>query len=845
MAASWVTANWPKPRWPQPVPEKVTLKDPKEFRIIGRPTSRLDARAKSSGQQDFGIDVRLPGQLTAVVARPPVFGARLASVDDSAARAVKGVKAVLRVPLDGGAEGVAVVADGYWQATQGREALKLQWDTSAVEKVDSERQLAQYRELAARPGPRKLDADMAPLDTAPRRLEAEFVFPYLAHAAMEPLNCTVQLSEGRAELWTGSQCPGLDGAAVARVLGLKPEQVAVHVQMAGGGFGRRFSSSSDFVVEACEIAKAARAAGLNAPVRTLWSREDDMRGGYYRPMHLHRARIGFDERGKVLAWDHVIVGQSITTGSVFERFQVKDGIDATATEGMRDPYPLPMRLTVHHPKLNVPVLWWRSVGSTHTAFVMETLIDEIARSTNQDPVAYRMDLFGDKHPRHRAALQMAVDKSGYGKTRLPCRPRLWCGGARVLPNRRGLCGGSLGARRPPGAAPRDRRRSLQSGREPAHRGSPVAGRGGHGPVDVPAGFGHHAQGRCRRAGQFRRLHGGAHLRHARVRCPHRAQRRAAHGHGRTRSATAGTRVRQCHRAADRQAAASAALQHRKQELNMSKVWFITGAGSGIGAATARAALKAGDRVVATGRNLDKVRNALRDVAGDNLAFVQLDVANEAQAKPAVDEAMKAYGRIDVLVNNAGYSLLGNFEELSTAEIEQLIATNFYGVMHVMRAVLPVMRKQRSGRIINVSSLAGIVGFKHCGAYSAAKFAVEGLSASVAHEVEPFGIKIVAVEPGFFRTDLLDINNAKYAGSSIEDYAAEGKAEAMWSGYHGTQQGDPAKLGDVLVKIAGMDNPPKQFVAGSDALAVVKPALEARLEELRAYEELSKSTDGSF
>jgi isoquinoline 1-oxidoreductase subunit beta len=349
-----------------PVPDKVTLKDPKDFRIIGRPTSRLDARAKSSGQQGFGIDVRLPGQLTAVVARPPVFGARLASVDDAAARAVKGVKAVVRVPLDGGAEGVAIVADGYWQATQGREALKLQWDTSTVEKVDSEKQLAQYRELAARPGPRKFDADMAPLDAAPRQLEAEFVFPYLSHAAMEPLNCTVQLSEGRAEVWTGSQCPGLDGAAVARVLGLKPEQVAVHVQMAGGGFGRRFASSSDFVVEACEIAKAARAAGLNAPVRTLWSREDDMRGGYYRPMHLHRARIGFDERGTVLAWDHVIVGQSITTGTVFGGFQIKDGIDATATEGMRDPYPLPMRLTVHHPKLNVPVLWWRSVGSTHT-----------------------------------------------------------------------------------------------------------------------------------------------------------------------------------------------------------------------------------------------------------------------------------------------------------------------------------------------------------------------------------------------------------------------------------------------------------------------------------------------
>nr|WP_211461538.1 xanthine dehydrogenase family protein molybdopterin-binding subunit [Collimonas silvisoli] len=407
-----------------PVPEKVALKDPKDFRIIGRPTTRLDARAKSSGRQQFGIDVRLPGQLTAVVARPPMFGARLASVDDSAARAVKGVKAVLRVQLDRGAEGVAVIADGYWPAKQGRDALKLQWNTAAVEKVDSEQQLAQYRALAGQPGPRRFDADIAPLATAPRQLEAEFVFPYLAHAAMEPLNCTVALTDGRAEIWTGSQCPGLDGAAVARVLGIKPEQVEVHVQMAGGGFGRRFSSGSDFVVEACEIAKAARAAGLNVPVRTLWSREDDMRGGYYRPMHLHRARIGFDERGKVLAWDHVIVGQSITTGSVFEQFQVKNGIDATATEGMREPYALPMRLTVHHPKLNVPVLWWRSVGSTHTAFVMETLIDEIARSTQQDPVAYRMQLFGDKNARHRAALQLAVEQSGYGKQQLPAG-RAW------------------------------------------------------------------------------------------------------------------------------------------------------------------------------------------------------------------------------------------------------------------------------------------------------------------------------------------------------------------------------------------------------------------------------------
>ncbi|MCE6976808.1 xanthine dehydrogenase family protein molybdopterin-binding subunit [Pseudomonas frederiksbergensis] len=406
-----------------PVPETITLKDPKDFRIIGHATTRIDAKAKSSGQQDFGIDMKLPGQLTAVVARPPVFGAKIASLDDSAARAIKGVKAVLRVPLDGGAEGVTVVADGYWQAKQGRDALKLQWDTTTVEKVDSDKQLADYRELAGRPGPRLFEADMAPLETAPHQLEAEFVFPYLAHAPMEPLNCTVKLSEERCELWVGTQFAGADSAAAARVLNLKPEQIQINVQTAGGGFGRRGIATSDIVVLACEVAKAARMAGLNVPVRTLWSREDDIKGGYYRPMHLHRARIGFDDTGKVLAWDHVVVGQSIISGTMFGG-RVKNGIDPTATEGMRDPYPLPMRLTVHHPKLNVPVLWWRSVGSTHTAFVMETVIDEIARTTKQDPVAYRMKLFADQSPRHRAALQLAVDKSEYGKRELPAG-RAW------------------------------------------------------------------------------------------------------------------------------------------------------------------------------------------------------------------------------------------------------------------------------------------------------------------------------------------------------------------------------------------------------------------------------------
>lgn len=278
---------------------------------------------------------------------------------------------------------------------------------------------------------------------------------------------------------------------------------------------------------------------------------------------------------------------------------------------------------------------------------------------------------------------------------------------------------------------------------------------------------------------------------------------------------------------------------------MSKVWFITGAGSGIGTGIARAALKAGDRVVATARNLEKARNALRDVTGENLAFIQLDVTNESQGKAAIEQAVNQFGRIDVMVNNAGFAVMGNFEELPTADIEQQVATNFWGAAYVMRAVLPVMREQRSGYIFNISSVAGMVGFKHCGAYGAAKFALEGLSLAVANEVEQFGIKITVVEPGYFRTDLLDPKNVRWGKNTIEDYAAEGSTEAMWSPYHGKQQGDPVKLGEALVKIAGMANPPRLFAAGSDALAVITPAIEERLNVTRAYEELSKSTDGSF
>src|SRR5579871_3773620 len=277
---------------------------------------------------------------------------------------------------------------------------------------------------------------------------------------------------------------------------------------------------------------------------------------------------------------------------------------------------------------------------------------------------------------------------------------------------------------------------------------------------------------------------------------------------------------------------------------MSKVWFVTGANSGFGASIARAALKAGDQVVATARNMNKLRSAFLDVPQDNLALVQLDVAVPGQAEAAVAEAVARFGHLNVLVNNAGNSYLGNFEELTNADIERQMTTNFYGVVNVLRATLPILRKQRAGHIINISSTAGAAGFKHCTAYSASKFAVEGLTLSLAMEVEQFGIKFTLVEPGFFRTNLLAATHVHYAKSAIADYAHEGSAESMWSGYDGKQPNDPDKLGEALVKISTMTAPPRFFVAGPDALDAVRSVMEARLNDMREHEDLSKAMVGN-
>jgi isoquinoline 1-oxidoreductase subunit beta len=409
----------------EPIPETVTLKDPKDFKLVGKPTGLKVSAAKSTGAQVYGMDVNLPGMKTAVIVRPPVFGGKVASFDASAALKVAGVEGVYPVPLDRGGQGVAIVATGYWPAKMGRDALEVQWDLAGVEKVDTAKLTAQYREMAKSGGTVAPQAhfkgDVSRLASAPRKLSAEFVFPYLNHAQMEPLACVVDLKADRCTMHYASQMPGVDAMTVAGFLGLKPEQVEIVVQMAGGGFGRRATPTAEFPREAAAVARAMQTAGKSAPVKVVWSREDDMRAGYYRPLTVHRAEIGYDDQGNVLGWDHRIVSQSIVSGSPFEGFLVQGGVDGTTTEGMREPYDVPMRLAVHHPKVNVPVLWWRAVGSTHTAYVMETLLDEIAVATKQDPVAYRMKLMGSsaKSARHRAALQMAVDQSGYGKRRLP------------------------------------------------------------------------------------------------------------------------------------------------------------------------------------------------------------------------------------------------------------------------------------------------------------------------------------------------------------------------------------------------------------------------------------------
>ncbi len=390
------------------VPEHVELKPAADFKVIGKGFKRTDTRAKSDGSARYGLDLYPEGMLTAVVARPPRFGDTLNNMSADQALAVPGVKAVFEIPA-----GVAVVAADTWSAIKGREALVLEWAPGPAAGLSSESILASYRDLAKQPGAvarKDGDADAA-LAGAAKRIAGEFEVPFLAHAPMEPLNCVVHVKDGGCDIWTGDQFQTMDQNNAAQVLGITPDQVRIHTLFAGGSFGRRANAHSDYVVEGVHIAKH-----MGVPVKTMWTREDDIHGGYYRPCYLHTLEAGLDAEGRPVAWKHRIVGQSIVAGTPFAAGMIKNGVDQTSVEGASTlPYAIPnLFVDLHSPTLPVPVLWWRSVGSSHTAFVTEVFLDELAHAAGTDPVEFRRKLLQD-HPRHLGVLNLAAEKAGWGE----------------------------------------------------------------------------------------------------------------------------------------------------------------------------------------------------------------------------------------------------------------------------------------------------------------------------------------------------------------------------------------------------------------------------------------------
>jgi len=352
--------------------------------------------------------------LTAVVAHAPRFGQRLTSFDTNSVAGIPGIRYVVEIPT-----GVAIIATTFWAAKKGRDALKVQWDDASGYKGSSDALLADFRKQAATPGKAaRNDGDAAKaIDGAAKKFEAMFEFPYLAHAAMEPLNCVVKLTPDSCEIWNGEQFQTGDQMAIAQYTGLKPEQVKLNMLFAGGSFGRRASAASDYVLEAVSIAVSLTRAGKpGIPVKLVWTREDDMKGGFYRPMYVHALKAGLDASGNIVGWHHRIVGQSILAGTAFEPMMVKDGVDLTSVEGASTlPYAIAnLAVELHSPKLPVPVLWWRSVGSTHTAYSTETFVDELAVAAGKDPVEFRRALLA-KHPRHLAVLELAAQKADWTK----------------------------------------------------------------------------------------------------------------------------------------------------------------------------------------------------------------------------------------------------------------------------------------------------------------------------------------------------------------------------------------------------------------------------------------------
>ncbi len=386
------------------------MKDPAKFGLIGAKTSRIDSNEKTTGKAIYAQDVRRPGMLTAVIARPPRFGGIVKSFDADGAKAVKGVVDVIAIP-----QGVAVLAENTWAAIQGRDALKVHWDESKAEHRSSVAILDEYKKLAAArgaPALKKGDADSV-LAKCAKTIEAEFTFPYLAHAPMEPLNCTIEKTVTGCEIWAGSQSPTDEQFTAATILGLRPDQVKIHTLWAGGSFGRRSTPNADYIAEAATILKAS---GGKRPVHLVWTREDDITGGRYRPMFYHLVRAGLDASGEPLAWSHRLAGQSFIVGTPLEADYSKNGVDVTAVEGIVDmPYAIPhMRVDWRNATSPVTTLWWRSAGHSHTTHAVEVMIDELAYAANKDPLQFRLALL-KKRPRHAVVLKLAAEKAAFGE----------------------------------------------------------------------------------------------------------------------------------------------------------------------------------------------------------------------------------------------------------------------------------------------------------------------------------------------------------------------------------------------------------------------------------------------
>ncbi len=386
-----------------PVPPDVPLKDPKDWRLAGKPTKRLDTRFKVNGTAQFGIDVRVPGMLTAVVARSPVFGGKVSSFDATAAKAIPGVRHVVQI-----SSGVAVIGDGYWPAKQGRDALNVSWDEGPVAQVSSATISSLFAQRATQDGAvARHDGDaVAALAGAAQRVEAVYEMPFLAHATMEPMNCTAHVRADGVDIWAPTQFQTGVQMVGGQIGGIAPEKVAVHTTYLGGGFGRRFEL--DFIMEALETSKAA-----GAPVKVIWSREDDIQHAQYRPANYHQLRAGLDASGRPVAWTHRIVAPSIMA-RMFPQ-TVKNGLDGEAVEGgVGLPYAVPnVHVDYQLTDTGIPVGFWRSVNNSFNAFAVEGFIDELAAAAKQDPYEYRRALLANA-PRDRGVLELAATKAGWG-----------------------------------------------------------------------------------------------------------------------------------------------------------------------------------------------------------------------------------------------------------------------------------------------------------------------------------------------------------------------------------------------------------------------------------------------